>query len=84
MVDINYANAIMVEWIKMTMSGNARKYSVKSLGMIRLLNWLLEYQYSVFAEDNTPRWEPYIVTADQALAAMAEWEQTREEMAACM
>lgn len=36
----------------------------------------LEYAYSVFGDhsSNTPCWEPYPVTQEQALALMVEWD----------
>lgn len=46
--------------------------------------WLLEYQYSVFAEDNTPVWQPHQVSADEAVAAMLDWEQAGKDVSACM
>lgn len=42
--------------------------------------YVLEYQYSVMAEDNSVLWNPYPVTTDQALELMFKWEEAVEDM----
>lgn len=59
-----------------TYEENAWMFILERAGQL----YLLEYQYSVMAEDNSVRWEPQPVTEAEALQAMIEWEEAVQEV----
>ena len=41
--------------------------------------YVQRWNYSVMAEDNTMQWDPWVVTEEEAIQEMLEWDQELDE-----